>query len=649
MPTTDALVTLIDRLKDEVRVSLDPRAGDIGKVLASLSRSFARYGTSAGMADVSLGETIRLATSTLSQLFTQLPPAIGDDARAELLGRSLAVVAEAHRTATDGHSAHSADEDQFPGTHHARLDALHRINRAATSNLQLDEMVTTVVDVVKRTTRSDASAIFLYNEASGLLSLEATEGLNQNAVGRVTIRAGEGIVGQAAVDGKIIAATNARQHPSYFAHPAIGDDRYASQVSVPMLQGQNRLVGILNIHSIEPRTYTAGELEFLKTVAGELAIAISNAREYSMTDRRLHQTIEELGTLQRITRTVASTLDFNDVLEIILQNAVEMVHAEAAAIFMAGRGEPTIAARIGPIRQLDDEQTRNDVVLKVIRSGSTIRTELAYSDGEAALYCLPLRSARGTVGALSLRMPQRDPVSLATMDMLQSFSDSAAMAIVNAELYKNAMNALETQRTLVQEMHHRVRNNLQTVAALLSLQLRRAEDAPWSFEIREAISRIQSIAAVHDLLSDAKRLSGTTVDVLARMVAEDAHSTLIPRNLRVEFDIEPSTLEIPTKQATVLSLLLNELTSNAIHHGFENKRTGYIRIRAWEENGQAVVEVFNDGHKVPAGFDPSQSQGLGMRITYNLVTSDLHGSFRIESDDAGTTATMRFPIAEAAG
>jgi len=195
-------------------------------------------------------------------------------------------------------------------------------------------------------------------------------------------------------------------------------------------------------------------------------------------------------------------------------------------------------------------------------------------------------------------------------------------------------------------MHHRVRNNLQTVAALLSLQLRTAEDAPWSTEIREAISRIQSIAAVHDLLSDERRLGGTTVDVIARLVAEDAHSTLIPSGLKVQFDIEPCTLRIPSRQATIISLLINELAANAISHGFQNRSEGNIGIKGWEADDWAHIEVWNDGRGVPDGFDPAQSSGLGMRITQRLVTSDLKGTFTISSDGGGTRALIRFPIVD---
>ncbi len=655
MPVNVPLQSLSDRLDAELAASWDPHA--TGPVIGgeSIIRAFERFGIAAGSAGITLADALTLASLALSRAARRFGRPSMEDDQYHSAGIVLGSVARSYEGPREPTSSLSGEAARFPETQHARLEALHAINRAATSNLQLSEMLDTVVQVVKSTTDSDASAVFLYEESTGLLSLEATEGLNEASVGNVTLRLGEGIVGRAAIEGRLISAPNAHQHESFLTHPAIGDDRYASQVSVPMLlQGQNRLVGILNIHSVEPRIYDQDELEFLRTVAGELAISIENARQYSSTDERLHRKIEELGTLQRVTRMLAATLDLTAVLRMITQNAVEIAGAEAAAIFRPrqrnGRDDwaPIIEARIGTIRQLDNVQDRNSVVGEVFRTGAAIQTELQYLDGPATLYCMPLRSARGLVGAICYRLTKPDQLDKDTIGLLQAFSDSAAMAIENAELYQNAMMSLQTQRTLVQEMHHRVRNNLQTVAALLSLQLRRAEDAPWAVEIREAISRIQSIAAVHDLLSDEKRLGGTTVDVIARMVAEDAHSTLIPPGLKVTFEIMPSTLRIPSRQATIMSLLINELAANAISHGFEGRESGYIRMRAWEEDGTANVEVFNDGAKVPKGFEPSQSNGLGMKITHRLVTSDLHGTFTIASDDAGTTALIRFPIASEA-
>jgi len=232
------------------------------------------------------------------------------------------------------------------------------------------------------------------------------------------------------------------------------------------------------------------------------------------------------------------------------------------------------------------------------------------------------------------------------LGLLQAFSDAATVAIENATLYQDARRGLEVASALLQEMHHRVRNNLQTVAALLSIQLRHNEGAPWASHLREAISRVQAIAAVHDLLSDERRLGGTTIDVIARHAADEAYGTLTPPGLTVTFDVPASDVRVPSKQATILALLINELVANAVKHGFSGRDRGTISIRAHQDKGEATIEIWNDGEAIPADFDPSGGHGLGMRIIQRLVSADLHGSFHIGPSDGGSIAILRFPIAQ---
>ena len=653
MPTNVSLRSLADRLASQITSAYDPARQVVVRGGQPLVEAFSEFGDRTARAGISLEDAMAAGVDILQGLFAKHGGSGNDPATTMAAGVALASTARAHVTA-NGASAPSrkAAVDPLP-TQVARLAALHRVNRAATANLKLSEMLETVVAVVAETTASDACSVFLYDDTTGLLVLRAAVGLNPASINAVTIRVGSGITGRSALEGHLISAPDAHAHEDFLAHPGIGDEIYTSQASVPiLLQGQNRLVGVLNIHSIAHNDYDRDELEFLQTVAGELAISIENARQYSTTDERLRRKISELGTLQRVSRTLASTLDLAAVLRLISEQAIELVHAEAAAIFRLQHhtwetladARPIIEHRVGPMRDIIDPKDRDAIVMDVIRSGSARGGVLAYTDGVSELFCLPLRTARDSVGALCLRLRPDVQLTDDSLALLQAFSDSAAMAIENAQLYQDAMHSVQTQSALVQEMHHRVRNNLQTVAALLSLQLRTNEDAPWATEIREAISRIQSIAGVHDLLSDEERLGGTTVDVIARLVAEDAHSTLIPPGLDVRFDIEPSDLMVPTGQATMLSLLINELTANAISHGFENRAHGYVRIRAWADQNFANVEVFNDGHGVPDDFDPAHSTGLGMRITQRLVTSDLRGTFSISSNGDGTTALIRFPL-----
>ena len=489
--------------------------------------------------------------------------------------------------------------------------------------------------------------------------LLAAVGLNPASVGTVMVRPGIGITGLAAAQGNVVAATDAKEHPAYQAFPSTGEDLYASQLAVPMLirgeadgTPETRLVGVLNIHTIDRRAFAEEEIAFLQTVANELAISIENARLYSRTDARLRRKIAELGTLQRVSHSLASTLDLDDVLRLIAEKALELFNAESAAIFrFPHRGNrrhqaPTIAYRVGDDRQLVDELSRDEVIRQVLLTGAPRAVDFDHIDGSSRLFCLPLRSAREMLGALCLRLPTNIELTEDELGLLQAFSDSATLAIENARLYQEARYGLETASALLQEMHHRVRNNLQTVAALLSVQLRQAEDAPSAVHLREAISRVQAIASVHDLLSDERRLAGTTIDVIARHVADEAVRTLIRPGLTVDFKIDPSRITVPSKQATVLALLINELVSNAVSHGFEARTHGTIRIASWAEDGMANVRVENDGRHLPPEFDSEQSPGLGMRIIHRLAASDLRGSFAIHSTSEATTATLTFPLAE---
>lgn len=651
-PTLESLAQHLDR---QLRAAYDRAAlTSVTTGGQALVEAFDRFGCDAASTGVSLEDTMSVTVDTLQSMFERYGGHNNDPSTMRVAGIALATVSRSFASQSSDVNPNEISAEHALPTQIARLSALHRINRSATANLQLSEMLETTVAVVAEATESDAAAVFLFDEAAGLLTLRAAVGMNPTAIGAATLRIGNGITGRAALEAKTIAAPDAHAHSNFLAHPGIGDEIYTSQVSVPiMLQGQNRLIGILNINSLTRREFDDDELEFLQTVAGELAISIENARQYSSTDERLRQKVSELGTLQRVSRIVASTLDLNEVIKLITEQAVELLHAEAAAIFRPGprlqaRGpvvSPIIEYRVGSIRELVNPGQRDEVVNEVLSSGTTRTADITFVDGVSRLICLPLRSARETVGALCFRLRTREDISDDSLGVLQAFSDAAAMAIENAQLYQDAMHSIQTQSALVQEMHHRVRNNLQTVAALLSLQIRSAEDAEWATEIREAVSRIQAIAAVHDLLSDESMLAGITVDIIARHVAEDAHSTLIPPHLKVKFDLPPSNLTVPSRQATILSLLINELTANAIHHGFQGRNSGFIRIQSRNEEGTAIIEVFNDGQGVPEGFNPAMSSGLGMKITQRLVVSDLRGTFTIASAASGTTATIRFPIA----
>jgi two-component system, sensor histidine kinase PdtaS len=650
---TIAIHDLGDRLITDLRADY-PSGARLGNGSAQALRDrLAKFGAEAARSGVRLEEAMSAAIAALQDFFDRTGGQGGDPATALAAGTALAALAasfhEAEKAATGIES--TVGDAPLPW-----LAALHRINRSATADLNLSDRLKTAVRVLADTTGADACSIMLYDETTDTLALRAAVGLNPAAVGVLTLHPGMTITGCAAAEQRVIAAPDARRHPLYAPIPATGEDVYASQISVPMvlLRGAEPevLVGVINLFTLQRREFSDDEIAFLQTVAGELAIGIENARLYSRTDARLQRKITELGTMQRVSHTIASTLDLEHVLRLIAEQAVALFNVEAAAIFrFPGRSgdppePPTVSYRVGRAKDVIDEPGRDEVIREVMRTGAARAVDMDYVDGSGRLFCLPLRSAREPFGALCLRMAPGAELPEDELGLLQAFSDAATVAIENATLYQDARRGLEVASALLQEMHHRVRNNLQTVAALLSIQLRHNEGAPWASHLREAISRVQAIAAVHDLLSDEQRLGGTTVDVIARHAADEAYGTLTPPGLIVTFDVPASDVRVPSKQATILALLINELVANAVKHGFSGRDRGTISIRAHQEQGEASIEIWNDGEAIPEDFDPSGGHGLGMRIIQRLVSADLHGSFHIGPSDGGSIAILRFPIAQ---
>lgn len=533
------------------------------------------------------------------------------------------------------------------------LSSLRQISRLSTSGLSLSELLNGVVEMTVEILAMDACTVFLYDPATNSLALRAAVGFNPDAVGALTLRPGTGIVGHAALTLETVVAEDAQAHPAFHQVPDVANHLYRSQISTPMLAStDDALVGVLTASSRAQRSFTPAVIFAVEAIARETANAIAASRERSVNDERLRRKVNELGTLQRVSHMMASSLDLSEVLRSIAEASVELIDAEAAALFRLSPSEQegddanafTLDYGVGDMLPLVDEAKRTQLILQVIRTGGARITDMDYVGGSNPLFCLPLRSGRETLGALCIRLRPGVELTEDELGLLQAFTDAATLAIENARLYEGVKKSAALSSTLLQEMHHRVRNNLQTVAALLSLQIRQDPNSGASIILREAAGRIQSIAAVHDLLSDEGRFAGATVDVIARLVVEEIRATIVPPDFAVTFEIEPSQCLVSSRQATIIALLINELVSNAIEHGFRRRKSGTIVIRGRSRGRFCAVEVENDGEVLPSGFDLVESAGLGMRIVERLVSSDLQGRFGLTSKHDRTVARVTFPM-----
>ncbi|MBM7805670.1 two-component sensor histidine kinase [Geodermatophilus bullaregiensis] len=188
--------------------------------------------------------------------------------------------------------------------------------------------------------------------------------------------------------------------------------------------------------------------------------------------------------------------------------------------------------------------------------------------------------------------------------------------------------ALLTKDATIREIHHRVKNNLQTVAALLRLQARRMTEPAARAALEESVRRVASIAVVHETLAGSREDVVDVDDVLDQVLPMLGDLTSIgpaARTRRVG-----AFGELPAATATPLVMAVTELLHNAAEHAFPaDGPPGSIELVAERDGDDLVVRVRDDGQGLPEGFDAAASDGLGLQIVRTLVTSELGGSLHM--------------------
>jgi two-component sensor histidine kinase len=200
---------------------------------------------------------------------------------------------------------------------------------------------------------------------------------------------------------------------------------------------------------------------------------------------------------------------------------------------------------------------------------------------------------------------------------------------------------LKIKSAMIQEVHHRVKNNLQTVAAMLRMQIRRSNNEEVKLVLRDSISRIFSMAVVHEYLSRAEGHAINMREVAQRIIQQTKQGILSP-DKQIHMLIESgNNLYLPARQATACALVINELVQNSVEHGYGARSVGTITIRLEDEGDHVRISIADDGEGLPPDFEMGRTDSLGLQIVQTLVQDDLRGVFEIKSAD-GVQAVVRF-------
>jgi two-component system, sensor histidine kinase PdtaS len=278
--------------------------------------------------------------------------------------------------------------------------------------------------------------------------------------------------------------------------------------------------------------------------------------------------------------------------------------------------------------QISELETSEHICFRSMERGICLKQRIQEADEVWIKRVIPLFAPAASRGLFGFRADRNEPEGAVVF--IQDITD---------EVRKE--QELKIKSAMIQEVHHRVKNNLQTIASLLRMQASRTTSRVAQETLRQTVSRVLSMAVVHEFLSRGDTSDIQIRDVCNSLVREVSVGVIDPRK-RLRIDVEGEGFTLPAQQATSFALALNELLQNAVEHGFAGRDDGSIDVRLSENSDCMIIEIADDGVGLPHDFDLATTTSLGLQIVQTLVRDDLRGQLEL-LNGTGVTARISFP------
>jgi two-component system, sensor histidine kinase PdtaS len=354
------------------------------------------------------------------------------------------------------------------------------------------------------------------------------------------------------------------------------------------------------------RSLMAVPLSVQGRIIGAMNLQTAGTLEKAALYDCMQQQNQELSTLAKVSQAVTSPLYLDEMLGVVSESAAQVMGAKATSL------------------RLLDEAT-GQLVLRAAHNISAT----AYSFSSVVVG----RSIAGRAAASG------QPIIVPNVQTDERYVNRAL-----AE--REGWVSLLCVPLVVREMHHRVKNNLQTITMLLHLQMSAARDLRAEDVLAETINCILSIAAVHETLSE-QGLRVVDVNNVLERVTRSIGETMLTAGQGIEIIVTGDRLVLPSREATSLSLVTNELVQNAVEPAFAGRESGRVLVQLQIGPGESAVIVEDDGVGNLRAQAPAR--GLGLQIVEALVRDDLKGRFELHASPSGMRATIRFPNLPASG
>lgn len=467
-----------------------------------------------------------------------------------------------------------------------------------------------------------------------------------DAVGRLRLAKGTGVTGLAQEQFEpIVIEDNLSKNQHNKKTPGFEEADFESAVAIPF--GAEIVEGVVLLRKHVAWPITEPELEGLEKLVKEFWVVFQAFQ--AGFDTGSHA--DRLELVSEVARTLSDSPYLEEVLQMLVHLTARRFNYRVVTVRLLDESSQELILRATQATnkayqrkraiRLDESiagraitSQKPVVVNDVMEDPEYVGHDLAEEQGLRSMVCIPLIVQGRPVGVMSCYTGERREFPPDELAVLDTLAKQAAVSVEHAKL--------QVKNTLMQEMHHRVKNNLQQVASLLRLQMRQSHYKTLEQALTDSLARIQAIASVHDLLS-RDDLDHVSMKHIAETLGHHQQQSFIMPGKSIGFGVQGDDVKLNTSQATQVALVLNEMIQNAVEHGFAESNDGEIHISIEElEDEEVGLWVSNNGDPLPAEFDYMNAGQLGLQIIRSL-TMALGGRFKMENRLGWTVCEVVFP------
>jgi signal transduction histidine kinase len=466
-----------------------------------------------------------------------------------------------------------------------QLAVLNEVGSSITSTLELRTVLTTIVSKAMELINAEAGSLLLVDDQRNELVFEVTLGPAAPDLHGQRLPMNKGIVG-AAAQTRRPQIVNEAQQDSRWLRDVDKTTAYSTRalLAVPMIV-KDKVIGVIElINKLGMDSFTEDDQNLLTAFAVNAAVAVENARLFTMTDQALASRLDELSTLQEIDRQLNTSLDIRRVMEVTLEWGLRVIDARAGSIALVNRDDNTLVLMathnytyIPPSLPLD-----KGLAGHVVRTGQPVLVNDVSQDHRYIAGCpdtqaqlsVPIKRENEVVGVINLESPRKDAFSILHLDSASRLADHAAIAVANAQLYAEIKRANDAKGKFVSEVAHELAQPVTAIKGFNDLMVK-GMAGPVNDMQKQFLTTVQFNAErlntlIKDLLDigriETGRLKMEIGSVAIKPIIEETirslQSQIDERQMTVDLNVPDELPNVSADRARLIQILTN-LVSNA--------------------------------------------------------------------------------------